>query len=326
MRIYVKEFGDTFNVQKVKLWIKDGIDVLPLRNTEVVGVRDVITVAKQDDAVIDGMYTVWIWEDVIDVISRAIVSDCESRYDYYYLKYSLEKAKNPSVTTLISGSSYGAMGTDESLLTDAVNLSSLSQDMYYSTLGIYRACENNKNIRNIVLYAAYYLFFSDISREKNPIELSRITKVFYPLYNDMHNCALLPPEENGLYTSDIFDIQRICEYYVSQVVKSGYFHEERERSKYGFFVGGSSKLWGEFTEEEKTEAGKKRTSYHNKLLRYHLSYVENAEIFQQLCNFCTENNIKLLVVVPPATTYYVKAFDTNFKKMFYDVLEKTWGG
>jgi hypothetical protein len=41
MRIYVKEFGDTFNVQKVKLWIKDGIDVLPLRNTEVVGVRHV---------------------------------------------------------------------------------------------------------------------------------------------------------------------------------------------------------------------------------------------------------------------------------------------
>lgn len=101
------------------------------------------------------------------------------------------------------------------------------QDLYYSVRGIYKVCKENKNIKNIVLCCSYYYFFSDLSKAENPGERARISRVYYPLYQDMHNCVLLQPRENILPQSTIFDTENILELFAMQEYKKQYFNRER---------------------------------------------------------------------------------------------------
>ena len=103
--------------------------------------------------------------------------------------------------------------------------------MYYSYKSIREVCDKNDNIENIVLVTAYYYFYSDLSLTKDLGELSRVSRVYYPLFNDLHNAILVPPCSSFFPISNILDIEKLIDknfYDRLIVVKS---EKEKEKEK-----------------------------------------------------------------------------------------------
>ena len=75
-------------------------------------------------------YHVIIYEQLFQELSVRGYQEYYNNHDYYYLKNALQQAQNTNITTLISGSSYGAFW-DESYIDNAVNMSSISQTLLF---------------------------------------------------------------------------------------------------------------------------------------------------------------------------------------------------
>ena len=330
MTVYVKECF-AMNLNTVIPWFKKTINVMPFSSLDAVTTNDIIVISNADD---EGFYNndlssynIVIYEDFCEKISSNIIQEFQYNYDYYHLKHALSAAVNPNITSIISGSSYGLFGIETSLLSNAVNLSLPSQDLYYSLKGIYYVCNKNRNIKNIVLCVGYYYFFSDLSKNKNLSEIRRISKVYKPLYADMHNCSLLPPSpENILYESDIFDIQNMLDIYTQEECIKGFFHNQHSRKDQALKEwADKSKDWYQLSIKEKIEVGKQRAAVHNKAIKRENSLLENVKLFQDFLRFCDSENINFLLVVTPSTLYYLNCLLPEFKSTFYDVLDEVDG-
>ncbi len=313
----------------VRPWFKNSIIIQPLyRIEDVDSTSDIIVISNADNTINFDFpnYNIMVYEDFFEKISRNIIQEFQYNYDCYYLKNALLHSSKSNISTLISGSSYGVFGIDTSMLHNAVNLSSPSQDLYYSLKLIYSACETNANIKNIVLCVGYYYFFSDLSKTQNSIEIQRIAKVYKPLFNDIHNCPLLPPRQNLLYESSMFDIQRVMDIYTQNEYVKGYFHQDRPREKYAAKEWDDKiKNWNELDLNEKIEAGKRRAALHNRNIKRKSSLHENSSLFQDFMNFCESKQINVVLVVTPSTPYYLNCLLPEFKAVFYDVLNEVDG-
>jgi len=242
------------------------------------------------------------------------------------LKNALNSSVNPEITTLITGSSYGAFGIDTSYIQNSVNLCSISQDLYYSKKLLLQACQNNQNIQNVVLCMGYYYFYSDLSLTQSPSELQRVSKVYYPLLHDAHNCLILPSKEDFCTQNGILNVENILDTYTSIECQKGFFNDSYPRIEYATKVWQDwTKNWSELTVDEQDEAGKIRAESHNKGLHHLASFKENIGHFQTLVNYCNTNGINLLIVVTPMTKHYLKYLDTKYKDDFYSILESTDG-
>lgn len=328
MTIYVKN-SQHLNINSVSAWFKKDLTIQPLNNIEDVNpANDIIVISNADETINFNLmdYNVMVYEDFSQKISDNIMQEYQYNHDYYYLNNALLPSSDPNVSTLISGSSYGAFGIDTSLLDNAVNLSSISQDLYYSLKLIYSACEKNTNIKNIVLCVSYYYFFSDLSKTQNTSEIQRISKVYKPLLNDIHNCLLLPPKQNLLYESSIFDIQRVMDIYTQNEYIKGFFNQDRPRKNYATKAWDDKTLtWHELPLNQKIEAAQKRANNHNKILKRKLSLQENISLFQEAVNFCKSRQMNMVIVVTPSTPYYLNCLLPEFKSIFYNVLNEIDG-
>ena len=177
MKIYVKE-SKSLSIQTVSLMFYDSVTIVPLLSLDDVLYSDLIIVSQSDVSSMTGLeeYHVIIYEQLFQELSARVYQEYYNNHDYYYLKNALQQALDTSITTLISGSSYGAFGIDLAYIENAVNLSSISQDLYYSIKLLCQACETNKNIKNIVLCVGHYCFFSDLSLAKTPSEYKEYPK------------------------------------------------------------------------------------------------------------------------------------------------------
>lgn len=325
MVIYVKECA-AFSLKDIKLWIKNEIDVKVFKSITEVTSEDFIIVSIDDKEMNLTEKNIIIYEIFFKKISCNIMQEFDYNHDYYYLKNALLYAEKPNITSLISGSSYGVFGIDMTLIKAAVNLSSISQDLYYSQILLKLICEKNTNIKNIVLCVGYYYFFSDLSKTQNPDELSRISKVYKPLLNDIHNCILLPPSLTKLYESNIIDVRSVLDVYARDEYLKGFFHKKRPRK---YFASkeweDKTKDWIDLNEDEKMKAGERRATLHNKSIKRESSLKENVRLFNDFVDFCTNNKINLLLVVTPFTTYYRKFLDPTFKTEFYHVINEVAG-
>lgn len=318
--IFVKCHGG-LDVRTAKVLLRDNVVVKEFATLEAVGYEDVIIVSKSDDAVSENVkrsYNVIVYEDVVDKILANCLAEYRQNYDYYHLRHQLDKATRPTVDTLVSGSSYGLFGIEESMMQNTVNLSLASQDLYYTFKGIRYVLERNKNIRNIVLCASYYYFYSDLSRTQNDYEIQRIAKVYSPIFKDKHNCFLMPPKQRMLFESDIFAVEDILQRNVNRLCAAGYF-ANMPRKNAALKLWGDNRSWCELTEEEKQSAGRQRAVSHNENLKHINSLLNNVVLFMALVDFCTENNIKLTIAVPPASKYYKANISEKFKDMFYEI-------
>lgn len=327
MIVYVKE-SSAINVSKVEMQFKSAVEIRSLRSISDVTDSDIIMISNRDDNLADDLskYRVIEYEKIYDKIEANISRELRYNHDYYYLKTALTYVAKPNITTLISGSSYGVFGIDISMLENAVNLASISQDLYYSTRLIYSACKVNKNIKNIVLCVGYYYFHSDLSKTQNEDELLRISKVYKPLLNDTHNCVLVPPKQNILYESDLFDIHGILEEQAKDEYRKGFFHCDRPRKVYATKEWeDKTKNWNDLSIDEKKQAARKRAENHNRSIKRESSLAENILHFQKLLCFCQDRNINLWVVVTPGTSYYIDYLLPDFKAVFYEVINSTDG-
>ena len=314
MKKWIKEFG---NVKRdvIDIWLKPNINAEIFRDWSSIKYEDFVIVSKDDNTIEKANfyeYKIVIYEEVFEWITYSIMDNFDKNYDYYWLKNSLRNAYDKR--TVITGSSYGLFGMDFSQLTDEINLSLPSQDMFYTTKGIYEVAKNNANIKNIILCCGYYYFFSDLSRTKNKGGLSRISKVYEPLSWGRHNGFIIPAQENTLYDSEIFDVDKIADLYSMGEWEKGYFTPERPRE---ITV---TKKWTDLSEEEKIISCERRAAVHNREINRTGSLKENIRIFHELVSFCKDNNINLYMVVTPVTNYYYNNLNKRFKEIFYSVL------
>ena len=267
-----------------------------------------------------------MFEELIESISKNVLREINCNYDYYHLKKALELGKKETVDTLIAGSSYGLLGIDERQLTTAVNLSLPSQDLYYAARGVYEVCAANSKLKNVVLCYGWYSFYSDLSRAQSEDELAKVSNVYYPIYGDMHNCALLPPGRKLLDLSDIFDMENIAQLYFAGEYEKMYFNERRLRKLVAVREWeDKSKDWYELSEEEKHAAAKKRAERHNKSIAHEDSLCENSRIVRQLSEFCQLRGINLILVVAPATKWYRKYLHKGFRDVAVKILNEAEG-
>ncbi len=328
MILWVKEFENILTTNTILMLVKDSIPVKPFVTADFVQQDDLVIISQHDTVseLTALPFTFLVYETALEKISNNIIQEYYYNHDYYYLNIALAEAKNPRIHSIISGSSYGLFGIDENLLSQEVNLSLPSQDLFYSLKGIYEVCNANSNIKNIVLCCNYYYFYTDLSKTQNQKELLRISKVYEPLYHDIHNCLFLPPKADLLFHSNIFHLQNIVDAYSISEYQKHYFHSGRPRKmKATKEWSDKSKDWTQLNESERQDAGLRRAASHNKAQKYNLTLAENTSYFNELTLFCVERNINLLVVVTPASQYYRSNLYSGYKNSFYDVLANAPG-
>lgn len=192
MTIWVKEVPKILTVKHIEIWVKKEVNVKVFHTCNTLETSDLIILSKYDLTNRSDFlpFIPIIYEDLMDILFANVNKEIEDDYNYYYLKEALKQGTAPSIDTIISGSSYGLFGIDHSMLEHEVNLALYSQDLYYSLKGILAVYKANPQISTIVLCVSYYYFYSDLSQTQSS-ELRRITDVYYPLFQDMHNAKLL---------------------------------------------------------------------------------------------------------------------------------------
>lgn len=327
MILYVKEFADCLSIEKIREWIKNEIPIC-VYNGENTSFDDYVLVSKNDEKTgVIGEATILEYEDLFERVSNSLLEELKYNYNYYYLNCAIQEGKKSTIDTIITGSSYGLHGIDRSQLKTAVNLSLLSQDLYFSVKGIEEVCEANPNIKNIVLCCSYYYFYSDLSKTQCESELGRVSKVYYPLFHDLHNAIYLPPKYyNKLPASKIIDVEKMMQFYAFTEYEKCYFYEQRPTYKFAVKEwDDKEKNWQQLSEEERTLAGEKRAVNHNGNINYIKTYQENQMIMEKLSQYCEERQINLIVLVTPISKYYRAASLPEFKEDFYHVLDSVSG-
>lgn len=260
-----------------------------------------------------------------DKVIVAVLKEVSYNYDYYYMLNSLNEACEEKTNTIVTGSSYSVFGFEKSHLVGSVNLGLGSQDLYYALKGVYNVIDKNSNIENVVVLAGPYYFFSDLSRSQNTDELLRISKVYQPLYKDVHNAIFLEPKKCFLPESCIWNVSKVVEAYSISEYQRNYFNEDRPRENLGARTWTRNCGWHSLTEEERVVAGEKRASLHNKSIKYESSFLENKAIFKDFIKDCNERKINVLMVITPTTRYYREFLDKRFLEIFYEVLNECTG-
>lgn len=327
MKIYVKESED-LTVQTLLSLFTNSVAIMPLLSLDDVLYDDFIVVSRADEADLPELreYHVIVYEQFFQELYVRVCQEYYNNHDYYYLRNALQRARDPKITTLISGSSYGAFGIDLTCIENAVNLSSISQDLYYSIKLLCNACEANKNIKNIVLCVGYYCFFSDLSLTKNTTELQRISKVYYPLLHDSHNCFVLPPKEDYYMYGDRINFEKMLNAFAEMDYADGFFNERRPRKRCATVVWeDNTKSWNELSLEEKDCAGRNRAEGHNKNIAHTASFNENIGLLQKFVYYCNDRGMHLLLTAMPASEQYLKYILPEYKNIFYSVLDNIDG-
>ena len=330
MLVWIKEYN-TLTTQSFSLYAKNEISIKKFISPNLLKYSDILIVSNKDPDIshLDASScTLVYYEEIYDKLCSNLISEFLYNYDYYFLKNAILHATQPTsnINTLITGSSYGLFGIDATLLSTEENLCLASQDLYYSLKGIYKVCEKNHNINNIVLCCGYYYFYSDQSKTQNKNELLRLSKVYKPFFDDIHNCLILPPKQDFLFYSKIFDTEKILADYSKQEYKKNYFHIHKPRMDMASKEwSDTSQNWLDLSESEKQAACQKRAFLHNKLIKRQLSFTENKILFNQLSTFCTEKNINLIVTATPVTKYYYKYLCPEYRDSFYQVLNDAPG-
>lgn len=310
-------------MKDVKQIVKAEIVIKKFRTYDELRPFDIILVSEEDSIYKNELLypaRKIIYERVFERMWKSVFDEWKYRYDYYILKSHLKTAKiDDTISIIITGSSYGVYGIEDSLIKNAINLALPNQDLYYSIEGIYDVLERNRNIKTVIICCNYYYFYSDLSMSNESEIIMQLSKVYYPLFQDVHNCILLPPKQDFLYKSDVFDCERLIDLYLQLVDKRSYFSDSHRREPIIQWED-ASKSWQELSEDEKYGAAAVRTGFHNKAIRYEHSIAENIDIFGGFLDFCYPSGIDVLLVVTPTTKYYLECLDRRYKPTFYEVI------
>ena len=239
-------------------------------------------------------------------------------YDYYWLKYTMERGMKEKADKLLVGHSLPRFGVNDRDIPGLINLSFFSQDYYYSYRIIERALECIPSIKHVVLGTCYISPFIDLSRAQDRDEMNRIISVYDRYFHDIHN--MLPQKYSELkdeeqkrkadeVTGDISGKDLMSLY---EARKDNYFCTERDRLSL------CEDAWTETVSEEERESYvRERLGYMNRLVRHKDSYEENGVTLEKTVKLCRSRDIRLYVVVFPANIYYRRYLDPEIKDSYY---------
>ena len=333
MIVWIKEHERVFNQKSISMWFRSDIPIKKFTDISEIEEQDILIVCRVDFAEVARyryQYNIYVYEELVQKIYENIIQEYLYNYDYYYLRNAINACMEQKIDTLITGSSYGLFGIYEPYLKGQINMSLQSQDLFYSFEQIESVCSRNENIKNIVLCIGYWHFFWDLSKTRDMGELSRISQTYIPVFQEeygmecIHNAHILPKKFSVLYTSDIFDFEKILKHYSESEFLSGYWNE-KFKNRMDLATRNwkdSMKRWIDLSEEEKVEAANIRTRFHNKLSRRQYTVQENERLFCKLVDYTAKRNIRLLIVVPPVTSFYRDRLNAEIQNKFYEILDK----
>lgn len=325
--------GSFNRLNLLRMFTKDNVNIMAVKCIEDLKSEDLLIISNECtdyEQLSKEFPNIIIWEDIFEKLYKYSGNRYMANYDYYYLKYSLKRALKPDVETLVVGSSYARFGIEESMLNErCVNLSLASQDLYYASLIGRYVISKNPNIKKIYIGTGYYSFYSDLSLCEGA-ELLRVTDVYYPMFNDSHNCKELPESHNNILADDeIFNIQQIVDIFCNDFFEQfmgAYFIDIRDRFKLRTNLrGAGNRKWFELEDALKEECSYERAKSHNKVIRYSDSYKENKEILNSFVSYCNERNIKVCAIAFPSTTYYEQYLLKDFKESYLSALDSIDG-
>ena len=323
MIVYVKELKNVLLINNIKNFVKNNVELRVYNSEVVLGCSDYILVSQQDINALmeDTRDQIIVYEVAFNKVIESVFKEYQNNWEHYFYKNAINKAKDNATRTIITGSSYGLLGVDESMLDEAVNLSLTSQDLYYSIRTIYEVCESNVNIENIVLCCSYYYLYSDMSRSQNVDSQMRVAKIYNPLFGDVHNAVVVPMTTNFLVDSCIFDVERIMNLYAEGEYRKHYFNAKRPRKNFALRLWtDKGKDWNQLTDEERTIAAMERARLHNKNQKHQITYYENFELLKGLVAYCEERKINLVVLIAPVTNLYADNMWEGYQEVFYKTL------
>lgn len=265
------------------------------------------------------------WDSLIIYFYKKAALCYNQNYDFYYLKNAVSDACRSCYDLLCSGSSYMRFGIEEKMLErKGKNISLASQDIYYACKISKIVIDANPNIRDVLIGGSYYSFFSDLSRTKAIGEIMRISNVYYPLINDMHNAIILPdatpfPQK----TSEIFNTPLIIDECVKNLYLKNngeYFTEDRNRFSQRMYYGGDMP-WAAASNKTKIAYANERAAQHNESLQYQETYQENVHILNEFLQYAHHKRITVWLLAFPMTEAYRCAFNPKFKEYYYQALE-----
>ena len=287
------------------------------------------------------------WDAIESTIMEcAWVAYCNA--ECYYLQFAMERIEKPEVDTVILGSSYAKYGLSAHQIgTNCVNLGLDAQDIYYTCELGYRVIEKNPRVRNIVLAAGYYWFFSDISRADTAYARGLITGTYYPILKDVHHAVNLDvsvhekflPRELNFLDENRTMIQSCKKLYCQQNGESakmtkkyayspsdGYWKMiNRYPRKLLENVPTGEISWYMIPPNAKDAFAVRRCSDHNKLLRHMASYEENKEVLNQFVSFCNRRDIDVYILCMPQTQDYIRHLAPQFREYYYTALDAIEG-
>lgn len=244
------------------------------------------------------------------MVSDKVKKEFFDNYDYYWLRYSFDRAVREDATALLVGHSLSRFGVDDRDIPGLFNLSFFSQDYYYSFKLIERALARLSSLKHIIIGTGYVSSYMDLSAVKNPNELDRIVRVYGRYLGDIHNM------DPGLYqslrekaVSDIHREEELRSFY--ETIEDDYFCPGRTRQSL------SDVVWCDpIPEQRRFELAKDRTDYHNRLLSHKKTYEENTTIMQKIEELCHSAGVSLTVVVFPSNRYYRNSLSPELKADF----------
>lgn len=249
-------------------------------------------------------------------------------YDYNYLLKSIENCEGRNLNTLIVGNSYPLTGIDCKLLScKSISLALSSQDLYYSYKLAKKVIAKNKNIKNCIIGAGYYLVNHDLSKCKSDYSKNLVKNVYYPILKDKHNSDKVEDMKltnlKDILKNDaidyIFNLD-FLDYHFRDLIyreNNGYFNNNCTRENNSILRGVKLSL---ISEDEKYRIGEIRANQHNDLSKYTETAKEYNSIFDEFILFLKENDIEPIIVVFPSTKYYTKFVNKIYENEFYNII------
>lgn len=332
---------------KITLFLRQGIplhetlcindDIQPVTFGDYSGIPDTyensvhMTLTKEPEDLDDAVGKVDINITSSEVYNRAICCFPRDVFDYdrMYLSSKLQclSTSRNDTSIIIGGSSYAMAGLKEKLMPrPAVNLAVNAQDPYYTFLSIKTAIENCSSIDTVVIAGGYYFWYIDMSINPSDYFKSVLTRTNYPVLKDLHNYhgEILPAimrSQTDPFLETVFDLRGIKEK-VYDKASNGlttleYFNKEyNERSPYGMLNHDFHENSDEINEKVAATRAKAHNSFYG---NNHLT--ENFSELSDFLQYLGKKNVKLTVVVPPATKFYRKYCEPGLRDTFYEMME-----
>ena len=249
-------------------------------------------------------------EELIGTVSESYPIDIFT-YDRLYLTAKLNQIKNQQSEILITGSSYAMVGLlEDKMPKPASNVAVNAQDLYYSLLSAKEAMKRSPKIETIVMPIAYYFFFTNMADKPSDYMLSVLSKVNYPVYNNLHGyTGKLLPLYNKVIKSPLYErlvnFEEVRDIYYEAIMRDlenlPYYNPINLRPVGGLL----SYDFKEKSDEQNFTSAKVRANAHNSIFDLDKG-MENQKLLDKFLDNMEELGKKVIFFIPPTTKFYKK--------------------